>query len=172
MARKLIVNLHWSHSRRSSCVENVARLQREELRNIGYQLIHLVEHVGSASLLHSVAIDVEMEMNGLHIAELLHRNPLADGSRTVETLAQLPWLAFGTQLLLKLACGKVDAYSHCIIVAMGETLRNGFAKTRYAHHKFSLIVYTPEVVGDEERLMVLEKSRIGLSEYHGTFWFI
>ncbi len=46
----------------SAGIEQVARLQREELRDVGDDLINGVEHIRGTALLYGLAIDVEVEV--------------------------------------------------------------------------------------------------------------
>ena len=111
-------------------------------------------------------------MDGLHVAELLQRNPLAYRSRTVKAFTQLPRLALSAQFLLQLASGEVDAHRHGVVIARGETLGDGLAKARDAHNKLSLIVDASEVIGYEEGLVVLQQRRVGFCKDDGLLWFI
>ena len=98
-------------------------------------------------------------------------HPFADSGRTVESLGKLPWLTRLSQLLLHLAGGKVDAHGHRIIIAVGETLRNGLAQLADAHHQLGLILYSSQMIRNEERLAVVEQRRISLGKNNRTLWF-
>ena len=78
--------------------------------------------------------------------------PFADNRRTVESLGEFPRLASLTQFLLHLACRKVDTYGYCIVIAVGETLRNGLSQLGYSDHYFGFILYSSQMIRDEERL--------------------
>ena len=54
---------------------------------------------------------------------------------------------------------------------MGKTLRNVLAQAADAHHHLGLIFDTAHVVGDEERLVVLEQSGVGFQENDRFLWF-
>ena len=52
-------------------IEDIARLQCEELGDIGDNLIDTIKHVAGTTFLNGLAIDIQMEMNSLYIQELL-----------------------------------------------------------------------------------------------------
>ena len=58
----MIVDMDGAYAYRSSCIKQVARFQREELRDVGYQLIDFVEHLTRTALLHRLPIDVQVEV--------------------------------------------------------------------------------------------------------------
>lgn len=87
---KMVVNADRSATGRTACIKQVARLQREVLTDIRDNLVHLVEHIAGATFLYSLAIDVEMEMNGLYVAKLLHIHPCTYRRRTIEALGKFP----------------------------------------------------------------------------------
>ena len=51
ITREMIVNLHRTHTSRSSRIEHVARLQCEELADETYQTVNPKQHVVRATLL-------------------------------------------------------------------------------------------------------------------------
>ena len=171
IALQVVVNLHRATACGTTRIEQVSRLQREVLTDVRDNLIHLVEHIARTAFLHILTIDVEMEMDGLDVAELLDIYPFADGGRSVKSLGKFPWLSSFSQFLLHLACRKVDAHGHCVIVAMGKALWNGLAQLADAHHQFGLILYSSQMIRDEERLAVVEQRRIGLGKNNRTLWF-
>ena len=171
IALQMVVDLHRTASCRTTRIEQISSLERKILADVGDDFIHLVEHIARTAFLHILAVDVEMEVDSLDITELLDIHPFADGGRTVEALGKLPRLSSLSQLLLHLACGKVDAHGHRIIIAMGETLRNGLAQLADTHHQFGLILYSSQMIRDEERLAVVEQRRISLGKNNRTLWF-
>ena len=86
----MVVNVHRSYSRRCAGIQQVAGFQCEEAADVSNNLVHTEEHVACASFLYGVAVDVEVEVQCLYVAELIHTDPLAYGSRAVETLAEIP----------------------------------------------------------------------------------
>ena len=70
IALQVVVNLHRATACRTTRIEQVSRLQREVLTDVRDNLIHLVEHIARTAFLHILTIDVEMEMDGLDVAEL------------------------------------------------------------------------------------------------------
>ena len=171
IALQMVVDLHRTASCRTTRIEQVSCLERKILADVGDDFIHLVEHIARTAFLHILAVDVEMEVDSLDVTELLDIHPFADGGRTVESLGKFPWLTRLSQLLLHLAGGKVDAHGHRIIIAVGETLRNGLAQLADAHHQFGLILYSSQMVWNEERLAVVEQRRISLGKNNRTLWF-
>ena len=154
---QMVVYLHRSAACRTPRIEQVARLQRKVLADVGDDFIHLVEHVAGASLLHILAIEVEMEVNRLDVAELLDIDPFPDDRRSVESLGEFPGLPLLPQLLLHLTGREVDAHGHSVIIAVGETLRDGLAQFADANHQFRLILDSSEMVGDKEWLAIVEQ---------------
>ena len=75
---QVVVNLHRTATSRTTRIEQVACLQREVLADVRDNLIHLVEHIARTAFLYIFTIDVEMEMDGLDVTELLDIHPFAD----------------------------------------------------------------------------------------------
>ena len=48
----------------------------------------------SIALLHRLSVNIQMEIHFLYVIQLFHWHPVANGSRTVKTLAQFPRLSF------------------------------------------------------------------------------
>ena len=119
---QVVVNLYWTHASGCAGVEYVACFQGKELRYVGDDLVYLIQHIAGATLLNGLSVHIQMEVQGLQIHELLLGHPFADGCRTVEPLADGPWLSGLAGLALQVACCKVDTYGHGIVVAMGKTL--------------------------------------------------
>ena len=66
-------------------IEDITRLQREELGDVGDNLIDTIKHIAGTAFLYRLAIDIQMEMNCLYIEELLLWHPLANGGRAIKT---------------------------------------------------------------------------------------
>ena len=90
IALQVVVNLHRATACGTTRIEQVSRLQREVLTDVRDNLIHLVEHIARTAFLHILTIDVEMEMDGLDVAELLDVYPFSDGGRYVKALGKFP----------------------------------------------------------------------------------
>ena len=116
----MIVNIHRTHTSRSSRIEHVARLQSEELADETYQTVNPKQHVARATLLDGLPVDVKMEMQRLYIKELFFRYPLSYCSSTIKPLAQVPRLTSIAQSSLKVARGEVDAHRHGIVIPVAE----------------------------------------------------
>ena len=86
----MVVNPHRTDANRCAGEEQVARLQREEAADVRHYLVHPEEHVARTAFLHGAPVDVEMEVERLNVAELVHANPLADGCRAVKAFAKVP----------------------------------------------------------------------------------
>ena len=56
----MIVDVHRTNPRRRSCISDVARLQSKKLADLGYDIVDGEEHIARHSLLHGIAINVEM----------------------------------------------------------------------------------------------------------------
>ena len=171
VALQVVVYLHGTTTRRATRIEQIARLQRKVLTDVGDNLIYLVEHIARTAFLHRLAIDVQMEVDSLYVSKLLDVHPFTDGSRAIESLGKLPWLPFLPELLLHLTSRKVDTHSYGIIIAMGETLWYGLAQLADAHHQLRLILNASQMVWDKERLAIVELGRISLGKDDRTLWF-
>ena len=75
---QVVVNLHRTATSRTTRIEQVACLQREVLADVRDNLIHLVEHIARTAFLYIFTIDVEMEIAGLAVTELLDIHLFAD----------------------------------------------------------------------------------------------
>ena len=73
---------------------------------------------------------------------------------------------------LPVACRKVNANGHSVVVTVGKSFRDALAQSADAHHQLCLIVHLFTPVGDEERLVVLQQCRVRLGENDGLLWFI
>ena len=176
IAFEVVVDVDGTYASGSACIEHIARLEGEELRDIGDDLVDTVEHVGGAAFLYGMAVDVEVEMKPLQprigtrrlrvAQQLLLRHPLADGGRTVETLANSPGLSSLRGTFLQVAGCEVDAHGQRIIVAVGKSLGDVLAQAADAHHDLRLVVDAPQVVRDKEGLSLIQDRRIGLGKDH------
>ena len=171
IAYEMVVDVDRATACRTSGIEQVARLEREVLTDVGDDFIYLVEHITRAAFLYGLVVEVETEVQCLDITELPDVDPFADNSRTVESLGEFPRLSSLAQLLLHLACRKVDTYGYCIVIAVGKTLRNGLSQLADTHHQLGLILYSSQMIRDEERLAVVEQRRISLGKNNRTLWF-
>lgn len=171
IAYEMVVDVDRTAACRTSGIEQVARLEREVLADIGDDFIYLVEHIARAAFLYGLVIEVETEVQCLDIAELLDVDPFADNRRTIKSLGEFPRLSSLAQFLLHLACRKVDTYGYCIVIAVGKTLRNGLSQLGYSDHHFGFVLYSSQMIRDEERLAVIEQSRISLGKNDRTLWF-
>lgn len=86
----MVVDVDRTAACRTSGIEQVARLEREVLADIGDDFIYLVEHIARAAFLYGLVIEVEAEVQCLDITELLDVDPFADNRRTVESLGEFP----------------------------------------------------------------------------------
>ena len=66
---------------------------------------------------------------------------------------------------------EVDAHGHRIIIARGETLWNSLAQLADAYHQLRLILDSSEMIGNEERLAIVEQGRISLGKDDRTLRF-
>ena len=160
--------MYGSHACGGSGVEEVARLQREELTDVGYQLVHLMEHVGRMSALDSHAIDVEVEVEVLDItSQRLLGDEAPHDRRAVESLAEFPGMSLCTQAFLQVARREVDAHSDGVVVAMSEARRDATPQTTDAHDKLRLVVTPLREIRNKERAPAREQSRVRLREDDG-----
>ena len=159
-AFQTVADVNRTNACRGAGIEQVARLQREELRDVGDDLINGVEHIRGTALLHGLAIDVEMEVQAqetrLFAGRLRIRQqfllgyPLADGGRAVESLADGPGLTCLRSFLLQVTGCEVDAYRQGVVVTVGKALGDVLTQPTDAYHHLRLVVDASEVVRDEE----------------------
>ena len=74
----MVVDVYWTYAYRRSCVEQIARLQREELRDVADELVHFVEHVARTAFLHRLSVNVQMEVQSLNVSQLLLFHPVTN----------------------------------------------------------------------------------------------
>ena len=150
----------------STGIEDVAGFEGEESADIGDEPLDGEEHPTSMSLLHGLPIAMETETEVGYSGERLFRNPLAQGSRSVESLAYVPGQTLSSKPLLPTDSCKIDAQRQGIIISVGETLGNRFPQSADTHSQNGLKMDGTHEVGHEERLSTFEKSRVGLGEDH------
>lgn len=147
--------------------DEVTRLEHEELAHVAHQLVHAKKHIYGMPTLHGVSVNIETEMDVLHVGEMLYGDEVTQDGRAVEALAEFPWQAVAAKAFLKVAGGDVNPYGDGIVVAVGKARGDVLAQLADAHHQFGLVVEPLGKIGDEEGLSALEDGRIGFHEYHG-----
>ena len=152
----------------STCKDEVARLEHEELAHIGHQLIYPEEHIHGVPALHRLAVNIKMEAYVLHVGKALYRNELAQHRRAVKSLAKLPRQPLLAEALLHVTRRDVHTHRHRIIVAMSKSRSDVLTQLADAHHQFGLIVESLGKVGDEEGLAPLLDGRVGFHKYDGA----
>ena len=58
---QMVIHMDGAYTDGCSCIEHVARLQREETADVADELVHFIQHVGRIARLHRLSVDVEME---------------------------------------------------------------------------------------------------------------
>ena len=158
---QMIVNLHRADSDRCTCIDQVSDFQREEAADVGNDLVNGKEHILRMSLLNGLAIDVQVERDLLDgSTDLFQRNKLTNDSRVVKRLAQFPRQSLLTQLTLQVACRKVDADRHLMIVTVGKPFGNVLAEPIDFDDNFSFIMQLLRKVRNEKGLAILQQSRV------------
>lgn len=166
-ALQVVVDSHRAAACGATRIEEVARLEREIAGGIADELVDGIEHIGRATGLDGLAIDVEVEVEALGPEKLLLLHPFSEHGRPVEALGQLPRLPLGLELLLQFACREVYAHGIGVVVAMGKLQGDALAQTADTHDHLRLILDAPHVVGNEEGFAILQHSRVGL---HKQYW--
>ena len=64
---QVVVYSHRCTTGRATCVDYVARLQREVPTDVADNLVYLIKHIARAAFLHGLTVDVKMEMNTLNV---------------------------------------------------------------------------------------------------------
>ena len=167
VALEVIVDVDGAYASGGTRVEEVARLQGEELGDVGDDLVDLIKHIGGAAFLDGPSVDVEVEMDALDVEELLLGNPLADGSRAVEALTDGPGLTGLRGALLEVTGREIDAYGQGIVITVGKALRDVLAQATDADDNLRLVIDATQMIGDEEGLSLIEDGRVGLGEDDG-----
>ena len=69
--------LQGTYANRGTRKDEVTRLEHEELAYVGHQLIHAIEHIHGVSTLYGLPVNIEMEMNVLHMRKAFYGNEIA-----------------------------------------------------------------------------------------------
>ena len=101
------------------------------MRDIANQLVYIVNHIHGTALLYRLSVLVEtetvVESGSPCILSMDDRQPLANGSTSVEALTDGPRQACLTGLPLHVTSRKVDANGNGVVITVGESFRNVFA---------------------------------------------
>ena len=122
----MVVGTDRATTRGTTREEEVAGLERKPPADETYCLVDREEHVGSATLLHRIAVDVETEPQSVDLRQLVLVDPFADDRRVVEALAALPRQSLSPETCLQLARREVDTDGERVVVAVRKPYRNGF----------------------------------------------
>ena len=87
-ALQVVVDSHRAAACGATRIEEVARLEREIAGGIADELVDGIEHIGRATGLDGLAIDVEVEVEALGAEKLLLLHPFSEHGRPVEALGQ------------------------------------------------------------------------------------
>ena len=166
VALEVVVDVDGAYACGGASVEEVARLQGEELGDVGDDLVDLIKHIGGAAFLDGLTVDVEVEVDTLDVEELLLGNPLADGSRAVEALTNGPGLASLRGALLEVTGRKIYAYGQGVIITVGKALRDVLAQATDADDNLRLVIDATQMVGDKERLSLIQDGGVGFCKNH------
>nr|GEU28106.1 putative aminotransferase [Tanacetum cinerariifolium] len=80
-----------AHAGRRARGDHVARFQRHELRQVADDLRHREDHGGRVTGLHALAVHFQVQVEVLHVADVLGRDqPRADRAERVAALALVP----------------------------------------------------------------------------------
>src|SRR5438105_10143055 len=106
---QLVARLHRSHTGRRAGEDEIARLERVVLRQIGDLFWHRPDHVGKIGALALLAVDVEPNRPARGMADLRRGDELAAGGGFVEVLAEVPGPPVVLAPLLQIAARHVQA---------------------------------------------------------------
>ena len=155
---QMIINMNGTYSYGCAREYHVARLQCVEATEVCYNLIHGIEHVGGASLLHQLTVDVKAEADAIvDVRQFLFRHPVTYACRSVKSFADIPRQTLLPASLLHITGREIYAYGHSIIITMCETFGYAFPQPAYANNEFCFIVDTPHEVRDEKGFVIFEK---------------
>ena len=107
---QLVTGFHRPDTRGRAGINQVARLKRVVLGEIGDLLGHRPDHVGEIRALALLAVDIEPDRAFRRVADLRRGREHAAGRRFVEILAELPWPAVVLAPLLQVAPRHVEAH--------------------------------------------------------------
>ena len=165
VALQMLADADGTYARRRAGEQQVAHLQCHEAADVDYDVIHTEQHVGRTATLHRSSVDVEVEVQALHVFSRIGQgDEVAYGGGVVETLAQFPRVTLVAKTPLQVAGGEVDAHGHGVVVTGGEAWRDVFAQAADTHHDLSFVVHLLREVGQEERFAVLQNGGVGLQE--------
>src|SRR5574344_872135 len=153
----MIIYFHRTTSGRTTCIEQITSLKREELADIRNNFINLIQHITSTSLLHFLTIDVKMEMKHLYILKLLYINPITYDSRAIKAFGNFPWLSSSLELSLQFSSRKINTHRNSIIITRCETSRNRLAQLIDSHHNLCFVFNPSHKVWNEKRMMVFQQ---------------
>lgn len=162
----VLSNLQWAYAHRSTCKKEIPSLEHKELTYVTNQLIYAKKHICRVSLLYGITIDIEAETDVLHMSKALNRDKIAQHSRAIESLAELPRKTLTAEALLHITGCDVNAYSYRIVVAMSKAWSDILAELIDTHHQFGLIIETLCKIRDKKRFSSLENRRVRLHKYH------
>ena len=159
-----------SHSEGCTCEEEVSGLEHEEAAYVRYQTVDGEYHVAGVSALYRSAVLLKVEVDVLHVASYVgNLYELPDACTAVKSLAQFPWQSAVAELGLEVASGKVDSYSHFVVIAMGKALTDVFASPVDTYYDFCLVVESFGEIRYEERFTWLYDGRVGFGENHWLY---
>lgn len=150
--------------------QQVANLQRAELADVGDDFIDLEQHVCRVSALHSLSVNVQMEVQVLYVHKFFGGDEGSQYGRVVKPLAQFPREAFSPELILQVTGREVNAHGHSIVVPVCKAWRYVLAQSADAYHQFGFVVNPLREVGDEEGFPVFQYGRVGLHEDDRLLW--
>src|SRR4051812_27795416 len=107
-AADLVASLQEPDAGRGAREDQVAGLQRIELRQVGDDVRHRPDHLAQVAVLAHLAVHLQPDPAGARVADLRGGTDAADRRRLVERLARLPGAALLLGGGLQIATGQVD----------------------------------------------------------------
>ena len=166
---QMIIYLYRAHACRCAREDNIARLDGKETAYVTDDTVHTVQHISSITALDGMPIDIEMEMQILHLSHLCQWHPLAHCRTAVKALTYIPRQTILAQLLLQVTCSEIYSYRDLIIVPVCESFGNTSSQMVDANHQFRFIFTLLGIIGDEKGLPTRQQSRVRLSENDWVF---
>src|SRR5690554_880564 len=120
----MVVNSYRSDTCGSTCKDEIAYLQCEELANIRNYPVHRIDHLTCIALLYCIVIDIQMKIQILYISYHILRNECSHGSRMIKAFRYLPGQTQFFLFSLQVACSKINANSYFVIITMCKPLSN------------------------------------------------
>ena len=112
------------------------------------------------SLLHRIAIDIQVKVNILYITQFFFGYKITDNSRIIKSFAYFPGFAFSFQSSLYVTSCKIHSETYFLVIAVGKFRSNIFSKPADFHYYLRFVMQFAAEIRDVKWLVVFERSRV------------